>query len=59
MATEVLRFAIIGTGAMGLEHIRNIKLLDNAKVTKLPCTSIIICAHLFTHSINPKIHYSI
>lgn len=34
MATEPLRFAIIGTGAMGLEHIRNIKLLNNANVKK-------------------------
>ena len=30
--SDVINFAVIGTGAMGLEHIRNIKLLVGAQV---------------------------
>jgi myo-inositol 2-dehydrogenase/D-chiro-inositol 1-dehydrogenase len=33
--TKVLNYAIIGTGAMGLEHIRNLKLIANTKVVAI------------------------
>jgi myo-inositol 2-dehydrogenase/D-chiro-inositol 1-dehydrogenase len=31
----VLNYAIIGTGAMGLEHIRNLKLINNTRVVAI------------------------
>jgi len=32
VTTKVLNYAVIGTGAMGLEHIRNLKLIKGTKV---------------------------
>lgn len=39
MAANQLRFGIIGTGAMGLEHIRNLRLVKKATVTAIADTS--------------------
>ena len=33
--TQKIKYAIIGTGAMGREHIRNIEIIDNAEVVAL------------------------
>ena len=30
--TQKIKYAIIGTGAMGREHIRNIEIIENAEV---------------------------
>ena len=33
--TQKVKYAIIGTGAMGREHIRNIEIIENAEVVAL------------------------
>ncbi len=33
MATDIVRYGIIGTGMMGIEHIANLRTLDGAEVT--------------------------
>ena len=33
--TETVRYAIVGTGAMGLEHMRNIALIEDAEVVAI------------------------
>ncbi len=33
--SETIRYGMIGTGMMGFEHIRNIALLDDARVTAI------------------------
>ena len=32
---QKIKYAIIGTGAMGREHIRNIEIIENAEVVAL------------------------
>ncbi len=39
MTTELIRYGVIGTGMMGIEHIENINALEGAKVTAISDTN--------------------